>query len=480
MKQFALNLIDRLKLKNLTYGDCRIVETTSEDLAVRNGIVETITHTTDLGFGVRALKGNGWGFSSSRELSESEAGVVIAEAIAISESSASTPRTPVRLAALPPQVGAYRTNHVIDPFAVSLREKIDLLVDAEGILRQHPDVKLGYANMSFLRIRKVFVSTEGSIVEQDLLYSGAGLSCLAIREGEMQRRSYPGSFGGNVAQAGYEFVRGLEMATHADQIRDDAVRLLSAPPCPEERLDVIIGTNQLALQIHESIGHPTELDRVLGSEESYAGKSFVTTEKLGAFRYGSSLVNVYADATVPGGLGTFGYDDEGVPAQRVPLIKDGIFSNYLTSRETAPVVGLTSNGTMRASGWNRIPLIRMTNINLEPGEWDVEALVADTKHGLLLDTNRSWSIDDKRLNFQFGTEAAWKIENGKITDMVRNPLYTGITPEFWNSCDAICSPKHWVLWGIPNCGKGEPGQTAYVGHGCAPARFRNVQVRPAK
>jgi TldD protein len=480
MKQFALNIIDVLKTRNLTYGDCRVVETTSEELLVRNGIVETVVRTTDLGFGVRVLKGNGWGFSSSRELAAGEADTVIAEAVAIAESSASVPRTPVRLSELPRQVGTYKTSYATDPFAVPLSDKIDLLVKAESILRQHPDVKQGYANMSFLRIRKVFVSTEGSVIEQELLYSGAGLTCLAIRDGEMQRRSYPGSFGGNVAQAGYEFVLAMELVPHGDRVRDEVVQLLAAPVCPEGRMDVIIGTNQLGLQIHESIGHPSELDRVLGTEESYAGKSFATLEKFGKFQYGSQQVNVFADATVPGGLGTFGYDDEGVPAQRVPLIKGGIFTNYLTSRETAPVVGLASNGTMRASGWNRIPLIRMTNINLEPGTWDFDALVADTKQGLFVDTNKSWSIDDRRLNFQFGTEIAWKIEDGKIGEVVKYPLYTGITPEFWNSCDAICAPKHWVLWGIPNCGKGEPGQTAYVGHGTAPARFRNVQVRPAK
>jgi len=481
MKQFAANVIDSLKAKRLTTGDCRVVETLTESIEVRNGIVDSITRSTDLGFGVRVLKGNGWGFSSARDLTSEARDLVIKEAIEIAENSARVPgERDVRLAELKPAQGAYRTQFKQDPFAVPLSEKLDLLVKAESILRQSPDVKIGYGSLYFTRLRKVFASTDGALLEQDILYSGAGLTCLAIRDGEMQRRSYPAAFGGNWAQAGYEFVTGMALAEHADPTRDEAVRLLSAPLCPEGKMDIIIGTNQLALQVHESVGHPSELDRVLGSEESYAGKSFVTLEKFRNFRYGSKHVNIHADAAVPLGLGTFGWDDEGVPAQRTALVREGMFTNYLTSRETAPVVGLVSNGTMRASGWNRIPLIRMTNINLEPGTWDLDALIADTKQGLFIDTNKSWSIDDRRLNFQFGTEIGWKIENGKLAGMVRNPLYTGITPEFWNSCDAVCSAKHWRLWGLPNCGKGEPGQSAFVGHGCAPARFRRVAVCAAK
>jgi TldD protein len=198
------------------------------------------------------------------------------------------------------------------------------------------------------------------------------------------------------------------------------------------------------------------------------------------------VVNITADATLPGGLGTFGWDDEGVPAQRVDIVKEGLFVGYMTSRETArqllkllgpsPYVTGLSNGTMRASGWNRIPLIRMTNVNLLPGTWRLEDLIADTDEGIFMDTNRSWSIDDKRLNFQFGCEIAWEIKGGKLTRMLKNPIYTGITPEFWRSCDAVCNADHWVIWGTPNCGKGQPSQLAHTGHGAAPARFRNVRV----
>jgi TldD protein len=234
--------------------------------------------------------------------------------------------------------------------------------------------------------------------------------------------------------------------------------------------------SQLALQVHESIGHPIELDRILGTEASFAGTSFLKPEMVGNFRYGSEKVNVSADATILGGLGTFGFDDEGIKAQRVPILSDGILVNLLTSRETAPVMGKESNGTMRADGWNRIPLIRMTNINLEPGDWVLEDMIADTDEGLFLCTNRSWSIDDQRINFQFGTEIGWEIKNGRLGEIIKNPTYTGITPRFWNSCDAIANRQSWQMWGTPNCGKGEPGQVAHVGHGAAPARFRNVRV----
>jgi TldD protein len=203
---------------------------------------------------------------------------------------------------------------------------------------------------------------------------------------------------------------------------------------------------------------------------------------LGSFRYGSPEVTIMADATTPHGLGSFGHDDEGTPAQRIPIIEKGILKNFLSSCGTAPHLKgkKRSNGTARAESWKNIPLIRMTNINLEPGTWDYDDLIADTRHGYLLGTNKSWSIDDKRINFQFGTEVAWEIKNGKIGRMFKNPVYTGITPVFWNSCDAVCNADYWELWGIPNCGKGEPSQTMHVGHGTAPARFTKVQLRPAK
>jgi TldD protein len=272
-------------------------------------------------------------------------------------------------------------------------------------------------------------------------------------------------------------VRAMRLVEEAPRVAEEAEALLAAPPCPEGRRTLILDGGQLALQVHESCGHPIELDRVLGMELSYAGDSFLTLDKLDAFQYGSREVNIVADATAPGGLGTFGWDDEGVPAQRTPIVEAGRFVGYLSSRETAPAIGRTSSGSMRASGWHRIPLIRMTNVNLLPGAaGSLENLIADTDDGLYLATNKSWSIDNKRLNFQFGAEVCREIKGGKLGQLYKNATYTGITPEFWGACDAVCGPEAWRLWGTPNCGKGEPSQTARVGHGVAPARFRNVQV----
>jgi TldD protein len=293
----------------------------------------------------------------------------------------------------------------------------------------------------------------------------------------MQRRSYPNSGGRHQNTAGWEFVLAQDLVGHAPRIGEEAVALLSARPCPQDvRTTVILSGNQLALQAHESCGHPIELDRVLGTEAAFAGTSFLTPDKLGTFRYGSEHVNIQIDSVLPGGLGTFGFDDEGVPASRGWAVRDGLFVGYLTSRETAAALGLAPNGTMRADGWARLPLIRMTNVSVMPGAWGLEDLVADTDDGILMDTNRSWSIDDRRLNFQFGTELAWEIKGGRRGAMLRNATYTGITPEFWRSCDAVCGEADWVMWGTPNCGKGQPGQTAHTGHGAAPARFRNVHV----
>jgi TldD protein len=271
-------------------------------------------------------------------------------------------------------------------------------------------------------------------------------------------------------------VEALRLQDHAERVGGEAERLLYAKLCPAKRTTLILDSSQLALQVHESVGHPIELDRILGTEASYAGTSFLKPEMVGEFRYGSEKVNIVADATLAGGLGTFGYDDEGIQAQRVPIILGGILVGLLTSRETAHLLGKESNGTTRADGWNRIPLIRMTNINLEPGDWTLEQIISETEEGVYLSTNRSWSIDDKRINFQFGTEIGWEIKAGRLGEMVKNPTYTGITPRFWNSCDAVANQDHWQMWGTPNCGKGEPGQVAHVGHGAAPARFRDVQV----
>ncbi len=475
MKDLASLAIDCIAKHGGTYGDARFVEIDREDIAVNRGAVETLSRDRTCGFGIRVLKDGAWGFYSSCRVTEAEVPRAVERACEIAAASARVCDEPVELAPEAPRRDSYGTPHDRDPLAVPLDEKLGVLIPASERLTG-PPVAMAQTFFSAQTTHKVFASTEGSLLEQRIVECGGGMAATAVRDGEVQVRSYPNSFRGNFATGGYEFFAGLDLPAHGERVRREAVELLSAPPCPSGRKTIILDGGQLALQVHESIGHPIELDRVIGMESAYAGDSFLTLDKLGQLQYGSEIVNVVADATVPTGLGTFGYDDEGVPAQRTPIIERGRFVGYMSSRETAGLVGRTSSGTMRADSWSHIPLIRMTNVNLLPQEGTLEELVADTRDGLLLATNRSWSIDNKRLNFQFGTEVAWEIIDGKLGRMLKNPTYTGVTPRFWNSCDAICGPGEWRLWGTPNCGKGQPSQIAHVGHGVAPARFRDVEV----
>jgi TldD protein len=338
--------------------------------------------------------------------------------------------------------------------------------------------------MNIRREEQWFFSSEGSDIHQTKITTGAGYVAYSFAGSEIQKRSYPNSFGGQWQNKGYELINELKLVENARRIGEEAVALHKADQCPQGVFDIILESSQLGLQIHESVGHPIELDRVLGMEANFAGTSFLTLEKLRNLKYGSELVNVVADARQEHGpgLGTFAFDDEGVPAQCTPIISNGLFTGYLSSRETAALIGLQrSGGTLRAESWNRLPMIRMTNISILPGEkpLTLEQLIASTDHGILFQTNRSWSIDDKRYNFQFGCEIGWEIAGGKRGRMLKNPSYSGITTEFWNSMDAICSRDEWTLWGTPNCGKGQPQQVMGTGHGSAPARFRSIKVGTA-
>ena len=470
-----------LNKAKVPYGEIRIEEREDESLDVKNGKTESFSKAQNAGFGARVLLNGAWGFASSNILTEQSIEEAVKKAVEIAKASAKFLKHEVKLAPEQAYQASYKTPVQKDPFTVSPKEKIALLKEATERMRKVRRIELAQGSMNFWRVKKYFGNTDGSRITQELITSGAGIVVTAIGAGEMQKRSYPSSFGGDFSNAGYEFIESLRLLDHAEEIAKEAAALLDAPPCPSGRFDLIIGSAQLALQIHESFGHPSELDRVLGTEISFAGGSFLTLDKRGKFQYGSKLVNITGDATLPGGLGTFGFDDEGVPAQKYPMVKDGIFVNYSTSRETAVAIGeKRSNGTARASGWNRIPLIRMTNISLEPGNATLEDLIADTKDGLFVDINKSWSIDDKRLNFQFGTEFAREVKNGQLGRLLKNPIYTGITPEFWCSCVAIANRDYWCLWGLPNCGKGQPGQVMQVGHGASPAKFANVQVMGTK
>jgi TldD protein len=458
------------------YADARFVSEESESLSVKNQEMEGIDRGLSQGVGIRVLVNGYWGFAATARSAPADLERTAELAVGIARAAARLPMEPVKLAEVEPVKAEWGTAVHEDPFAVALDEKVALLMEASRRMQQVKGLSFGEASLDFYRRRTSFASSEGAAIDQTIVHSGGGIEATSVSDGEVQKRSFPNSFRGHIRAAGYEHIRTLGLTEEAERVAAEAVELVSAKDCPSEVTTVVLDSSQVILQMHESVGHPLELDRVLKMEEAYAGTSFVGLDDRGKLRYGSDKVTIVMDTTIAGGLGSFGFDDEGVPAQRVTLIEKGTFRDFISSRETATVLGQTSGGAMRADGWQNLPLIRMTNINLEPGEGTLAEIIGDTDDGIFMTTNSSWSIDDKRVNFQFGCEVAWRIQDGKLTEMYKNPNYTGITTEFWGSCDAVGGSEEWVLWGTPNCGKGQPGQVARVGHGAAPARFRNVRV----
>jgi TldD protein len=460
------------------YAEARHVEERSEAMAVLSGRIDALDSSDSEGIGVRVRVGGGWGFAATRDVTRTGAGAALTRALAIAEAQPAGPPTP--LAPVEPARGHWASPYEIDPFAVSLEEKLGLLFEAEAALRIGDErLVRTTATARAWRERKAFASTEGAACTQELVVAGAGIAAYASDGSDLQMRTYPGAHGGGLAAAGgWEHVRHLDLAGNAPRVASEAVELLTAPQCPEGTRTIVLHGEQVALQVHESIGHALELDRILLAEASYAGTSWVAPTDLGSLRYGSDLLHVTADATLPGGLGSFGWDDEGVAGKRTVLVDGGILRAALSDRESAAAVGLgASGGCARADGFARQPIVRMTNVSLEPGAIPTFAdLLADTGDGLYLESNRSWSIDDRRLQFQFATEICREIRGGELGRLFRNGSYAGVTPHFWGSLDAVCGPDEWRLWGLTNCGKGEPGQIMEVSHGAAPARFRDVQV----
>ena len=482
MKQLALLALDAALQHSATYADVRVIESRDRDLSTKNGKPGHVSSAESAGLGIRVLAEGSWGFAATDDLSKAGVEATAALAVDIARSSALAKKRDVALAPENKYEAVWTSPCHIDPFSVRVEEQLSLLLAIDAELRRNKGVTLAQTSMVFHRAHQIFVSSIGSVIEQTRTLSGAGFEAYSFREDEIQKRSYPNSFGGQHQLKGYELIHELELLKHAPRVAEEAVALHSADQCPEGKFDLILDSSQIGLQVHESIGHPIELDRVLGSEANYAGMSFLTLDKLNKLRYGSEIVNAVCDARLDHGpgLGTFAFDDEGVPAQSNDIIRNGQFVGYMTSRETASAIGQPrSNGTMRATSWARLPLIRMTNVSLMPGAQSLEEVFGGVSHAIAMETNRSWSIDDKRYNFQFGCEIAWEIRNGKRLRMLKNPTYSGITTEFWNSCAAIANRDHWTLWGVPNCGKGQPEQVIGTGHGASPARFHNIKIGAA-
>ena len=458
-----------------SYADARIMVVRHESMSAKNRAIEELTQTETAGIGVRALIGSSWGFEATPELTLVAARRAGERAAAVARASARVAGPALELAPAPVVEASWANPFVVHPLDdVGIGERADLLVDATGVIAD-AGVPLAQASHQIWDTQKWFASSEGSRIDQHLVECGAVIDATAIGDGETQRRSYPG-VRGQYGTRGWELVRDLDLLGNAPRIAEEAQALLRAPQCPERTTTLILGSEQMALQIHESVGHAIELDRILGWEAAFAGTSWLDPAQLGSLRYGSDLMNITADATLPGALGSFGFDDEGVAAQSVDIVRDGIWVGVLSGRDSAPLVGKTSGGMVRADGAGCIPMVRMTNVGLLPGDSSLAEMIAATEDGIYMDTNRSWSIDDKRLNFQFGCEIAWEIKDGAVGRMLRNPTYTGIGPRFWASMDMVGGPDEWVFWGTANCGKGQPMQVGHTGHPSVPARFTNVRV----
>ena len=475
--KLAQMALDRCRSQGAEYADVRIERIENESISVSSGTVEPIEHTVSEGIGIRVIKNGAWGFAATDNLSESSIKEKAKLAVEIAEASAMINKSKIELSPLKPAIGEYISPYEIDPFTISLEEKIAFLMDIDQAMQQSgPGLNSRDSFADFRRRDKYFKSSDGADITQRLTQAGAGLSLGMMKSHrEQYSRSYPSS-SGQYETKGYELLEELKLKGAIPRLVEEIGLLQSAEDCPQKETTLLLSGDQVSLQMHESIGHPLELDRVFGSERDFSGVSFATPENLDKLQYASKIVTVVCDPTVPHGLASYGYDDDGVPTYRVDLIKNGILVNYLSSRETAARIGKLSTAAMRANSWSNIPIVRISNIILIPGDKSFEQILSEIDDGIYMETVKSWSIDDNRKYFQFGCEIGWLIEGGKLTKPVKDPTYTGCTTDFWNKCTAIADKDSYRIWGTPNCGKGQPGQNARTAQGASPARFDNIQV----
>lgn len=474
-EDLAARALDTSKLRGAVYADVRFEVARSERIEVRNGVVATLADGTSTGFGVRALVDGAWGFAASADVTDAGVDAAAARAVAIARASAVIARRRIGTAPTQAYVDTFVTPMLRDPADVPLGRRVAFLLDAERLLHASPEIAVGRAWLDLWRADKYFYSTIGSRIAQQIRQTGSGLEAMAIGNGDVQVRTYPGDVG-LYQSGGWEIVDAANLLDGAPRIAGEAAALLRAPQCPTGTFDVVLGSSQMSLQIHESCGHPAELDRVMGWEANFSGTSFLEIDQLGKLKYGSDLVTIVVDNSLERGMATCGYDDEGTLSTTSDIVRDGVLAGYEMSNDTARAIGRESNACVRAQSWDSVPMIRMCNLNLLPGTVPFDNLFDDVKDGIYMESNRSWSIDDRRLNFQFGCEMGWEIKNGKRGRLLKNPTYAGMTPKFWNACDAVGDQASWFAWGTPNCGKGEPMQTGRTTQAAAPARFRNVAV----
>lgn len=482
MKDLADVALNVARQRGASYGDIRIVRTLNQFVTTREKRVENVTNTESFGFGVRVLVDGAWGFAASSLLEKEEIARVAERAVSIAKANSAIRRTRITLVPVEKYPNAkYRTPVERDPFTVPLSEKADYLlkVNAEAGKVKGPGAMFVNSSMFFTKEEKFFASTEGSDIEQVLIRSFPSFTVTSVNPatGRFEQRSSLGSPIGK----GYETVAEYDLIGEAPRAAEQAVQKHTAKPVEPGRKDLVLHPTHLWLTIHESIGHPTELDRVLGFEANYAGTSFATREKLGKFQYGSKFVQIKGDKTQAGGLATCGWDDDGVKTTEWDIIKDGVLVSYQTVRDNAGLIGLKrSHGAAYADSWGSVAFQRMPNVSLMPaaGTQKISAddLIADVKDGIYIEGDGSFSIDQQRYNFQFGGQVFWEIKNGKKVGLLRDVAYQSRTPDFWNNCDGVGSREFYSLGGSYFDGKGEPAQSNAVSHGCPPARFRRINV----
>jgi TldD protein len=460
-----------------SYADVRVVRMRRENIATREDRVERVAFTDDYGVGVRVIAGGAWGFAATPSVTAPAAERAAADAVAVAKANAALMKKPVTLAPVPANVDVWQTPLIKDPFKIPLEDKAELLLEINKRAMKVPGVKFATSQYGAVAEWKLLASTDGAYIEQEIVRLNPGYSATAVddKRSEFESVDHPVQ----PRQAGWEYLEQSSLLDDAQRIGEQAVEKLKSPSVVAGKKDLILDPSNLWLTIHESIGHPTELDRALGYEANYAGTSFATPDKLGKLKIGTPIITFYADKTTPGGLATCGYDDDGVATQRWNLIDKGLFVGYQTTREQAAWIGeKASRGTCYADSFSSFPFQRMPNISLAPGAQDrsIDDLIASTDDGVVISGRGSWSIDHQRLNFQFSGQVFWEVKRGKKTRMLKDVAYQANTLEFWNSCDAIGGPKSWLLGGSFSDGKGEPGQTNSVSHGCPPARFRRVNI----
>ncbi|HEY3268948.1 MAG TPA: TldD/PmbA family protein [Armatimonadota bacterium] len=479
IKALALRGVDTAVRLGADYADVRFMRLRRQRISAEDERIADLKDSDDFGFGVRVLVGGAWGFASSGDITAEGMDRTAAEAVEIANAGRALMGAPVTLVPEPARESCFATNVRIDPFAVPIAEKTGLLLDINRGLLSHAGIKKAMAWMMLKQDDRSIATSEGSWLTSSVVTSAAGYWATAVGNNDARSRSYiPVPL-----TAGWENIDAADLLANTDRVAEQAIEHLSAPDCPQGRFDLVLDPGHIALTIHESVGHPTELDRALGMEESLAGRSFATPEKLGSLQYASPIVNFVADNNLTGGLATQGFDDDGVAAQTWHMIKDGRFVSYGTSREVAGAVGFDrSTGCSRADHWSHTPIVRIPNLSLMPGKdaCTPDDLIAGVEDGIYIEGRGSFSIDQMRYNFQFGGDAFWRIQNGKKAGMLKNVTYQSITPEFWNSVDGLSDERFWRKTGIQNCGKGDPGQVAQMTHGAPYVRVRSVAVGAAR